>query len=183
MRETTTKPGLRETQPGSGSVSRDRVGPAGGGRRDVALSSSGIDWSGRGCVVGFLRSAVASAVRRSGCFSGPDDDEHRPDWYSAKPNGTGGAGVTDAGECLIRTQWPYSCDQPAAPFVVNIVHTLWNPIAPEIPPPNIENGAQIVVEHSDGSVHVGIPKPQSAHATGGTPKYYDYGNFGHVGER
>jgi hypothetical protein len=41
---------------------------------------------------------------------------------------------------------------------------------------------KIVVEHSDGTLHVGIPKPQSTHSTGGPPKYYDYGNFGHVGE-
>lgn len=41
---------------------------------------------------------------------------------------------------------------------------------------------RIVVEHPDGTVHVGVPKPQSAHRAGGPPKYYDYGSFGHVGE-
>lgn len=47
---------------------------------------------------------------------------------------------------------------------------------------DVSGGAKIVVEHADGTVHVGIPKPQSTHAAGGAPKYYDYGNFGHVGE-
>jgi hypothetical protein len=41
---------------------------------------------------------------------------------------------------------------------------------------------RIVVEHSDGTVHVGRPKPQSTHTSGGPPKYFDDGNFGHVGE-
>lgn len=42
---------------------------------------------------------------------------------------------------------------------------------------------KIVVEHPDGSVHVGVPKPQSTHRSGGPPKYYDYGRFGHIGEK
>jgi hypothetical protein len=41
---------------------------------------------------------------------------------------------------------------------------------------------KIVVEHPDRTVHVGTPKAQSAHREGGPPKYYDDGNFGHVGE-
>jgi RHS repeat-associated protein len=41
---------------------------------------------------------------------------------------------------------------------------------------------KIVVEHPDGTVHVGVPKPQSDHAAGGPPKFYDYGGFGHVGD-
>ncbi len=40
---------------------------------------------------------------------------------------------------------------------------------------------KIVVEHTDGSVHVGVPKPHSTHHSGGPPKYYDVGNHGHVG--
>jgi hypothetical protein len=44
-----------------------------------------------------------------------------------------------------------------------------------------EGNLKIVVEHPDGSVHVGIPKPQSLHREGGPPKFYDYGPFGHVG--
>ena len=41
---------------------------------------------------------------------------------------------------------------------------------------------KIVVEHPDRTVHVGTPKPQSTHLDGGPPKFYDDGNFGHVGE-
>lgn len=43
----------------------------------------------------------------------------------------------------------------------------------------------IVVEHKDGTVHVGRPKPQSRHHEGGPPKYYDDvvpGGADHVGE-
>lgn len=47
---------------------------------------------------------------------------------------------------------------------------------------DVNGQRKIVVEHPDGTVHVGTPKPQSTHATGGPPKYYDDGNFGHVGE-
>jgi hypothetical protein len=42
---------------------------------------------------------------------------------------------------------------------------------------------KIVVEHPDGSVHVGRPKPQSQHLDGsGPPKYYPEPGTGHVGE-
>jgi hypothetical protein len=41
---------------------------------------------------------------------------------------------------------------------------------------------KIVVEHADGTVHVGIPKTGSPHRLGGAPKYYDYLGAGHVGE-
>lgn len=43
---------------------------------------------------------------------------------------------------------------------------------------------KIVVEHKDGSVHVGTPKPQSEHGTtpGAEPKYYEEPGTGHVGE-
>ncbi|MCW3002037.1 MAG: hypothetical protein JWQ20_1335 [Conexibacter sp.] len=47
---------------------------------------------------------------------------------------------------------------------------------------DVNGQRKIVVEHPDGTVHVGVPKPQSTHPTGGPPKYYDYANFGHVGE-
>ncbi len=41
----------------------------------------------------------------------------------------------------------------------------------------------IVVEHPDGSVHVGRPKPQSQHLDGSwPPKYYPLPGTGHVGE-
>jgi RHS repeat-associated protein len=45
-----------------------------------------------------------------------------------------------------------------------------------------EGNRKIVVEHPDGTVHVGTPKPQSTHLEGGPPKYYDDGSHGHVGE-
>ena len=41
---------------------------------------------------------------------------------------------------------------------------------------------KIVVEHPDGSVHVGTPKPQSTHLEGGPPKYYQEPGTGHVGD-
>jgi RHS repeat-associated protein len=45
-----------------------------------------------------------------------------------------------------------------------------------------QNGREvIVVEHPDGSVHVGTPKPQSPHRNGGPPKYYQVPGSGHVG--
>ena len=40
---------------------------------------------------------------------------------------------------------------------------------------------KIVVEHTDGSVHVGTPKPQSPHPDG-PPKYCPVPGTGHVGE-
>jgi|GEM_PF-959907 len=52
--------------------------------------------------------------------------------------------------------------------------------------PDGRGGRVIVVEHPDGSVHVGTPKEQSSHREGGPPKYYDNlgpdgEGFGHVG--
>jgi len=47
---------------------------------------------------------------------------------------------------------------------------------------NSNGKLKILVEHPHGTAHIGIPKLPSTHATGGPPKYYDYGNFGHVGE-
>lgn len=47
---------------------------------------------------------------------------------------------------------------------------------------DVNGNKKIVVEHPDGTVHVGTPKPQSTHRSGGPPKYYDYGRFGHIGE-
>jgi hypothetical protein len=42
---------------------------------------------------------------------------------------------------------------------------------------------KIVVVHTDGSVHVGVPKPQSLHLDGqGPPKYYQIPGSGHVGD-
>jgi len=41
---------------------------------------------------------------------------------------------------------------------------------------------KIVVEHPDGSVHVGTPKRQSTHLEGGPPKYYPVPGTGHVGD-
>jgi RHS repeat-associated protein len=42
---------------------------------------------------------------------------------------------------------------------------------------------KIVVEHPDGSVHIGTPKPQSLHGEGkGPPKYYPVPGTGHVGD-
>ncbi len=41
----------------------------------------------------------------------------------------------------------------------------------------------IVVQHGDGSTHVGTPKPHSPHIeSGGEPKYYRQRGTGHVGE-
>lgn len=45
-----------------------------------------------------------------------------------------------------------------------------------------QGNRKIVVEHADGSVHVGTPKPQSEHQTGGEPKYRAVPGTGHVGE-
>jgi hypothetical protein len=41
---------------------------------------------------------------------------------------------------------------------------------------------KIVVQHPDGTVHVGTPKPQSTHLDGGPPKYYPEPGTGHIGE-
>jgi len=46
-----------------------------------------------------------------------------------------------------------------------------------------QGNRKIIVEHPDGSVHVGRPKPQSQHLDGtGPPKYYPEPGSGHVGE-
>lgn len=41
---------------------------------------------------------------------------------------------------------------------------------------------KIVVEHPDGSVHVGTPKPQSNHRAGEPPRYFPVPGSGHVGD-
>jgi len=44
---------------------------------------------------------------------------------------------------------------------------------------------RIIVAHKDGTVHIGTPKAQSEHLTGGPPKYHDDvipGGLGHIGE-
>lgn len=45
-----------------------------------------------------------------------------------------------------------------------------------------QGNIKIVVEHRDGSVHVGRPKPHSQHHQGGNPQYYPEPGTGHVGE-
>ena len=47
---------------------------------------------------------------------------------------------------------------------------------------DVNGKRKIVVEHPDGTVHVGTPKPQSTHRTGGVPKYYPVPGTTHVGE-
>ena len=46
---------------------------------------------------------------------------------------------------------------------------------------DLQGNIKIVVEHPDGTVHVGIPKQQSTHHLGGPPKYYPIPGTGHVG--
>lgn len=41
---------------------------------------------------------------------------------------------------------------------------------------------KIVIEHGDGSVHIGTPKLGSPHRDGGLPKYYPVPGTGHVGD-
>ena len=46
-----------------------------------------------------------------------------------------------------------------------------------------QGNRKIVVEHPDGSVHIGRPKPQSLHLEGtGPPRYFPEPGTGHVGE-